>query len=107
MTILSYFLKLAPGVVLGIEAVQGDKASGASKKQMATDALNVATSTALGALTGTNAALASAASAIASSVIDATVVATKANGSYAAATSASTTTVPASSAPVAASEPAA
>lgn len=82
MNWLSLFLGLLPGIVHGIQAVVGDKASGATKAQMAKDALAVATSTAGTVLTGSNATYATAASQITGLAIDQTVNIAKANGTY-------------------------
>jgi hypothetical protein len=73
MNWLSICLGLLPGIVHGIEAVVGDKASGATKAQMAQDALTVATGTAGSILNGSNATYATAASQIAGLAITQTV----------------------------------
>lgn len=90
MNWLSLALALLPGIVHGIQAVVGDKASGATKKQMAKDALAVATGTAGTVLTGDNATYAQAASQIAGLAIDQTVAIAKANGTYQKATAIAT-----------------
>lgn len=90
MNWLSLILGLLPGIVHGVQAVVGDKASGATKAQMAKDALGVATQTASQVLTGGNAAYASAASAITGLAIDQTVAIAKANGTYQKATAIAT-----------------
>lgn len=82
MNWLSLALALLPGIVHGIQAVVGDKAAGATKKQMALDALAVATGTAGQVLTGDNATYAQAASQIAGLAIDQTVAIAKATGTY-------------------------
>lgn len=82
MNWLSLFLGLLPGIVHGIQSIVGDKASGATKQQMAKDALAVATQTAGDVLTGSNATYAAAASTIAGLAIDQTVSIAKANGTY-------------------------
>lgn len=40
---LQILLSLAPYIIAGVGTIAGDNASGATKKQMATDALNIAT----------------------------------------------------------------
>lgn len=90
MNWLSTFLGLLPGIVHGIEAVVGDKASGATKAQMAQDALSVATGTATGVLTGNDATYAAAASQITGLAITQTVNIAKATGTYQKATAIAT-----------------
>jgi len=90
MNWLSLVLGLLPGIVHGIQAVVGDKASGATKAQMAKDALAVATGTAGQVLTGNNAQLGQAASVIAGLAIDQTVAIAKATGTYQKATAIAT-----------------
>lgn len=65
-------LQLTPYIVTGVEAIAGDKASGATKKQMALDALGVATAGAL-QVDPADAQLTQTASALTGMVIDATV----------------------------------
>jgi hypothetical protein len=90
MNWLSICLGLLPGIVHGIEAVVGDKASGATKAQMAQDALTVATGTAGSILNGSNATYATAASQIAGLAITQTVNIAQANGTYQKATAIAT-----------------
>lgn len=90
MNWLSMALGLLPSIIHGIEAVIGDKASGATKAQMAKDALSVATGAAGAVLTGDNATYASAASQIAGLAITQTVNIAKANGTYQKATAIAT-----------------
>jgi len=82
MNWLSTILGLLPGIIHGIQAVVGDKASGATKAQMATDALAVATGTAGTVLTGSNATYAAAAGQITQLAINQTVAIAKATGTY-------------------------
>jgi len=81
---------LAKGITLGIQTLVGDKASGATKKQMAQDELNVALQTAVPALSGDNAALAQAAGAVTSVAIDQAVLIHKTSGAYQKATAIAT-----------------
>lgn len=90
MNWLSLVLGLLPGIVHGIQAVVGDKASGATKQQMAKDALAVATSTAGAVLTGSNATYAGAAGQLVGLAIDQTVAIAKATGTYQKATAIAT-----------------
>lgn len=90
MNFLSLILGLLPHIVLGIQSVVGDKASGATKQQMAKDALAVATGAAGAVLTGNNAVFAGAASQIAGLAIDQTVAIAKATGTYQKATAIAT-----------------
>lgn len=90
MNWLSTILGLLPGIVHGIQAVVGDKASGATKQQMALDALDVATSTAGSILSGSNATYAAAASQIAKLAINQTVTIAQATGTYQKATAIAT-----------------
>lgn len=83
---LSLALGLLPHIILGIQSVVGDKASGATKAQMAQDALAVATGAAADVLTGDNATYAAAASQLTGLAITQTVNIAKANGTYAKAT---------------------
>lgn len=83
---LSTILGIMPGIIHGIQAVVGDRASGAIKAQMAQDALAVATGTAGQVLTGADATYAAAASQIAGLAITQTVNIAKATGTYAKAT---------------------
>jgi hypothetical protein len=76
---LSLLLSLIPHVITGIETVHGDVASGASKKQMAMDALKAAVGAASVADPGDQ-TLIDAASGLASTVIDSTVAFYNANG---------------------------
>lgn len=110
--LLGYALGLLPVIVTGIQTVAGDKVAGATKSQMATDALEVALQGAANVIPAgsTNAALAAGAGAAAEETIDATsaiasvlshikatngiksaVTLTKATGAYQAATAAATT----------------
>jgi len=82
MNWLSLILGLTPHIIQGIQTIVGDKASGATKQQMAKDALSVATGAASSVLTGSNAVYGQAASQIAGLVIDQAVAVAKANGSY-------------------------
>lgn len=86
MNWLSLALGLLPHIILGIQSVVGDKASGATKAKMAQDALAVATGAAGDVLTGSNAAYATAASQVVGLAINQTVSIAKANGTYAKAT---------------------
>lgn len=90
MNWLSIALAAAPGIVHGIETIIGDKASGATKEQIAKDSLSIATGVAGASLTGTNAAYASIASQLAGLVIAQTVTIAKTNGTYQKATAAAT-----------------
>ena len=90
MNWLSIALGLLPAIIHGIQSIVGDKASGATKAQMAQDALAVATSGAAGVLTGGNAAYASAASQIVGLAINQTVAIAKATGTYQKATAIAT-----------------
>jgi hypothetical protein len=82
MNIFALILALVPGVVQGIQTVVGDKANGATKKQMAQDALAAALSATSTVLTGNNSVLAKAAAGVASLAIDQTVSIAQASGSY-------------------------
>lgn len=82
MNWLSLILGLTPYIVQGVQTVIGDKAAGATKQQMAKDALGVAIGGAGATLTGNNAVLGDAAGKIAGLVIDQSVAIAKANGSY-------------------------
>lgn len=88
MNWFSIALALAGPIVHGIQAVIGDKASGATKEKMALDSLSLATGIAIGVTTGSNATYANAASQIAGLVIKQTVDIGKATGTYAKATAA-------------------
>lgn len=90
MNWLSTILGLLPGIVHGIETVVGDKASGATKAQMAQDALAVATGTATTVLTGNNETYATAAGQIAQLAINQTVSIAQANGTLQKATAIAT-----------------
>jgi hypothetical protein len=90
MNWLSLILALVPGIIHGVQVVVGDKASGATKKQMAKDALAAATGTAANMLTGDNATMADAASQITGLVIDQAVSDAKAKGTYQKATAIAT-----------------
>lgn len=90
MNWLSIILGLLPGIVHGIQSVVGDKASGATKAQMATDALAVATGTAGAVLTGNDATYAAAAGQITQLAINQTVAIAKATGTYQKATAIAT-----------------
>lgn len=90
MNWLSIALGLLPSIVHGIESVVGDKASGATKAQMAQDALAVATTGASAVLTGSNAVYGQAASQIVGLAINQTVAAAKATGTYQKATAIAT-----------------
>mgnify|MGYP001556027777 FL=1 len=82
MNIFALILGLIPGVVKGIETVVGDKASGATKAQMAHDALGAAVASTSSVLTGSNAIYGQAAAQLAQLAIDQTVAITKASGVY-------------------------
>lgn len=69
---LSALLALIPQIVNGVEQIHGEAQSGATKKQMAMDALKVAVTGATTALPGETAAIAASGSLV-SSVIDGTV----------------------------------
>jgi cell division GTPase FtsZ len=95
LTLLKYGLGLLPSVVLGVQTIAGDKASGADKLKMASDALAVALQGATGVITDpTQAALVQGAATTVASVlsafgaINAAVTHTKATGEYQAATAA-------------------
>lgn len=90
MNYLSLILGLLPHIVLGIQTVIGDKASGATKAQMAQDALAVAIGSAGSVLSGADATYAAAASQIAGLAIKQTVDITKATGTYQKATAIAT-----------------
>lgn len=82
MNILALILGLVPSVVKGIESIVGDKASGASKAQMAHDALEAAVTATMPVLTGNNAVYGQVAAAVAQTAIDQTVAISKATGAY-------------------------
>src|SRR3569833_2667888 len=82
MNWLSLIIALSTHVVLGIQTVIGDKASGATKQQMAKDALAVAIGGAGAVLTGSNATYADAAGKIVGLVFVLMVRVTKATGAY-------------------------
>jgi hypothetical protein len=71
-TILGYALALLPTIVTSIQTEVGDSQSGATKSQMATDALNAALQGAAAVIPAgtTNSVLASASGAVAGEVID-------------------------------------
>lgn len=81
MNWLAMLFKLVPYVVAGIEKIHGDQVAGSTKKQMAMDALGIATQ---GALTGVpnQAAAITAASALTSGMIDNTVAFANATGLF-------------------------
>jgi len=82
MNWIQLILGLVPSIVKGIQVVHGDTISGATKKQMAQDALATAVQASQTVLTGNNANLAQAAGAIAGVAIDQTVAIAQADGSY-------------------------
>lgn len=82
MNIFALILGLVPGLVKGIEIVVGDKTSGATKSQMAHDALEAAVNAAAPVLTGSNAVYGQVAAAVAQTAIDQTVAISKASGVY-------------------------
>lgn len=82
MNWLSIILGILPGVVHGIQSVVGDRASGATKQQMALDALDAATGTAGSVLKGTDGTYATAAGQIAKLAINQTVSIAQTQGSY-------------------------
>ena len=90
MNCLSMALGLLPAIVHGIESIVGDKASGATKAQMAQQALAAATAGAAAVLTGSNAVYGQAASQIVGLAINQTVAIAKANGTYQKATAIAT-----------------
>ena len=104
LTVLQYAFALLPSIVTGIQSVVGDSQSGATKKQMATDALSAALTGASSVTTGTNSALAQLAAGAAMTIINTTdaittaVNHTKATGAYAAATATAKTTLAAAAA---------
>ena len=69
---LKIVLSLTPYIVAGVEKIAGDNASGASKKQMAEDALGIATAGAV-AVDPDDEEITQAASNVAGLVIDSTV----------------------------------
>jgi hypothetical protein len=95
LNVLMYAFALLPSVVTGVESLVGDSASGATKKQMATDALSAALSGASSVTTGTDAALSQLA---ATAVEMAPVNNTRSTGAYQAATAAAKVTAAAASA---------
>lgn len=84
------WLLLAFSVVHGIETIFGDKAAGATKKQMAMDVLKGAANDILPGLTGSNQEFGEAADTIAGLAIDKAVRIGKASGSYQKATAIAT-----------------
>jgi hypothetical protein len=72
MNWLKILLSLAPYIVAGVSKIAGDNASGATKKQMATDALNIATEGAL-SVDPNDAAITQAAATVTGLVIDSTI----------------------------------
>lgn len=109
-TIFKYAMGLLPTIVLGIQTIAGDKASGIDKLQMAKDALAVALGGASTVLPqgSANAGFATGAASVVSEIIAATgaintaVTHTKATGAYQAATNTFNKTV----APIVAEVPA-
>lgn len=91
MNWLSLILGLAPGIVQGIQTVVGDKAAGATKSQMAQDALKVAVNATSLVLTGNNAIYGAAAGQLAQLAINQTVAIAQATGTYAKWTAIATT----------------
>lgn len=83
MNWIMLILALVPTIVKGIQTVIGDKASGASKSQMAHDALAAAVNGTSQILTGNNAVYGEAAAQIAQVAIDQTVALAKQQGAYA------------------------
>jgi hypothetical protein len=81
MTWLKMVLNLTPYVVAGIEKIHGDSATGASKKQMAQDALGIATAGALD-VDPSDTTLIQASSSITGLVIDKTVSDFNAKGTF-------------------------
>jgi hypothetical protein len=77
---LTILLKLAPYIVGGVETIAGENASGATKKQMATDALNIATQGALAVEPVQDEDLTQAVSSVTGMVINSTVQTMTANG---------------------------
>lgn len=78
---LAALLGLIPYLVAGIETIVKDKQSGAAKKKMALDALQVATAASQsGVLSPSDAALANATSSIVSQTIDVVANTLKSNG---------------------------
>ena len=82
MNWLALILGLVPGVVQGVETIVGDKASGATKAQMAQDALKVAVNSAGTVLTGNNAVYGQVAGQVAQLAINQVVDISKAAGAY-------------------------
>lgn len=82
MNVFSLILGLVPGIVQGIQTIVGDKASGASKAQMAQDALAAAVSSSSQVLTGSNAIYGQAAAQVAQLAINQAVTISKASGAY-------------------------
>jgi hypothetical protein len=82
MNIFALILGLVPGIVKGIQTVVGDKANGATKAQMAQDALNAAVTSASSVLTGTDAIYGQAAAQLAQLAINQTVAISQASGVY-------------------------
>jgi len=82
MNIFALILGLVPGIIKGIQTIVGDKASGATKSQMAQDALAAAVGGAGTVLTGNNAVYGQAAGELAQLAIDQTVAISKATGVY-------------------------
>jgi hypothetical protein len=82
MNIFSMIFGLVPGVIQGIETIVGDKASGASKSQMAQDALAAAVATSSQVLTGSNAVYGQVAAQVAQLAINQSVQLSKASGAY-------------------------
>lgn len=84
------WLAVALAAVHGIQIIFGDKASGATKKQMATDVLTGVANDILPGLTGSNQAYGQAANVIAGLAIDQAVNIAKAAGTYQKATAIAT-----------------
>lgn len=85
-SILTLVLATIPQVTKVIQTVIGDKQSGADKKKIATDALNVSIAGADNILTGSNKTLADIFAPLISLGIDQAVAIQKADGTYAKAT---------------------
>ena len=73
-------LNAIPYVVTGIQAIHGTEVAGATKKQLALEALGLAGNVAVGTLTGQNQQYAAAATNLASQLIDTFVGSFKATG---------------------------
>lgn len=82
MNWLTLIFRIAPTAILATQQIIGEAASGATKHQLAKDAINAALGVVAPALGPDNAALAQAASAVTSMAIDQAVTITKATGAY-------------------------